>query len=366
MLPFCRRLHAASTRIKFQCFTNRHVTYFASQQKLEEKKRLQCNDMFLVDAPEKLQDKADIKAREAQHNMPRASHLILANSKLQAHIKAETFEAGWELFESIPDADAALCNAALSLCAKAAWKDRAWVLWKQMPPASKDIISHGVMMDVCARCHQGQEAEDIFDGMVQAGIKPNLISYNSLVKACAMSKRFERARDIFESIPAELLAGASLKNQRVAYQLVMSACARNADYAACRELFVRMTEASIMPDSGHFNSLMTACASKADAETAQAIFDLMPHYNIVPGAADWTVLISCNKHNLSRCVQLLQLMQESRLSPSGLAYQELLEAHVIAKDGAGARKLLKEGDKLGNWLHSQKVGRLRIAAESLV
>ena len=78
----------------------------------------------------------------------------------------------------------------------------------------------------------------------------------------------------------------------------MTAFARVADYAKCRELFIAMITASIEPDNGHFNALMSACASAADAETAQAVFDQMPLYNLTPQSADWTILISCYRNGL--------------------------------------------------------------------
>lgn len=337
----------------------RFITTFSAQQKLQE--RTSRGSDFLADKPEKL------KFREEARQQQRPDHLNQATSKLKSHSKCGEYEEGWALFKSISDADLNLKNAALHLCARANWRDRAWELWGDMAKGSleaKNEISYNTMLDVCARSKQADRAERVFEEMKQAGVEPNVISYNSLVNAHAMCGNLDAALRAFASIPPELFKNSSLQNKKVAFQAVMTACARAADYAKCREVFIQMTEAGVPPDRGHFSALLAACAHGKHGDIAQAIFNQMPAYGVVPDVANWTILISCHTNNLPRCKELVEEMKLSSIEPSGLMCQELLEAHVVAQDGPGARQILDSG-KLGEWQRSGKVARLRDAAQAL-
>lgn len=340
--------------------TLRGVTTVAAKQKLQERTALGVNRDFAADTAEKLKFKHEHRPSFKQDRPP---HLNKASAEIKACVKSGQFEEAWLLYKSVPDPDDALCSAAISLSAKAVWKERGWEVWNSMANGTKTVVTYSAMLDLCARCKQVDRAEHIFQDMQQAGMEPNLISYSSLINVYAMCGQPDRALQVFQTIPEGLISAADVQTKQVIFQSVMIACARAGDYAGCRNLFIQMTELGVQPNNAHFNALLTACASGRHSDIASAIFEQMPHYGLTPDVVNWTILLSCNKHNLSRCLEIVEEMRLASVPPSPLTYQELLEAHVLAQDGAGAQKLLES--ELGNSPESTKLRRLRLAANAL-
>jgi len=276
-------------------------------------------------------------------------HLRVKAREISRFTKTGDYEAGMKLFKTIEDPNMVLYCAALNLCAKASWLDEARELWATMPSSAKDVVAYSTMINVCARCKAMREAERLFEEMRANGVSPNIVTYNSMVNAYGMTGQPDKAKAIFDGIPSDMLSSASGSNQQVTFLSLMSAYARVGDYAAAREVFTQMTSSGVPPNRNHFNALLTACARDGLAETAQDIFDLMPKYGVPPATDSWTALLSCHRHNLQRCQQIVSQMHASDVTFTGLTYQELLRAHVLAKDGNGARELAKDLGKFGHW-----------------
>uniref|UniRef100_A0A7S0AE77 Pentacotripeptide-repeat region of PRORP domain-containing protein n=1 Tax=Pyrodinium bahamense TaxID=73915 RepID=A0A7S0AE77_9DINO len=233
-----------------------------------------------------------------------------------------------------------MSGAALDLCAKARWWQRAWKVWSAMPTEWRSVVHYSTMIDLCARCQRVREAESLFAEMGNAAVEPNIITHNNLIKALSTAGQPERASQAFQAVPRALLAGAGLRTQRSTYQVVMIAWARVGNYAKAREVFMEMSQAGIAPDLPHYNALLVACAAAGDGAIADGIFVSLLSAGLKPDVTIYTICISCHRHNLARCWELMGEMQQARLQPSAMTYVELLEAHVLAGDGAGARELL--------------------------
>lgn len=146
---------------------------------------------------------------------------------------------------------------------------------------------------------------------------------------------------------------------------VMSAFARAGDYAKTRELFVMMTEMGVPPEHMHANALLASCSRAGDIETAQAIFDMMPKWGLAPRVEDYAVMIGIARHNLALCKGFFAEMAQAGITPSGLAYESLLEAHVVAGDRAGARALLDEIAERNVEADTLKFGKLKAQMRDL-
>merc|ERR1712032_1113395 len=134
-------------------------------------------------------------------------------------------------------------------------------------------------------------------------------------------------------------------------------------YAKTRELFMHMAERGFKPNLAHFNILLTSCIKNSLTDVAQGVFDLIYKYQLTPSVGTWTALLSCNRHDLSRCLEIMQEMHQNGVGPSGLTYLELLEAHVLAEDFRGARALLGKPDQFNHWQDVSKFQRLRQQVE---
>ncbi|CAE8615231.1 unnamed protein product [Polarella glacialis] len=351
MWPWSRSAAALVARsFRWQLCGLRRVTVLSAQLKREEATKLGINREYLLEKPEKRM------TREAPVELQ--DDLRSLTSQISRYAKSGEYEKGMEVFEAIENPGTITYCAALDLCAKAAWFDRAQVLWAKMAASTKNVVAYSTMIHICARCTSPLEAERLFEEMKANGIPPNIITFNSMINVFAMSKQPEKAMQSFQSIPADMFSMASLGNQQTSFLTLMTSYARAGDYATTRELFVQMTTQGIKANNAHFNALLAACAKDGLAEIAQATFDLMKDYSLTPNTDNWTILMTCHRNNLQRCKEILQEMQLVDCQVSGMTYQELLKAHVLARDGKGAKELVEDLEKFGKWQNHSVMQRL--------
>lgn len=287
-----------------------------------------------------------------------------AISEVMRCTRNQEYDAGWEAFQATDASHASLSGAALNLCAKARWWDRAWGIWSGLPQEWRTVVPYTTMIDLCARCRRARDAEDLFAEMRSASVEPNIITHNSLIKAFAMASMPEAASQAFSAVPKEVLKSAGLRTQRTSYQTVMIAWAREGNYARARELFMSMCDAAVSPDTAHYNALLVSCARSGDGSTADGVFSSLLSAGLQPDLTIYTIRISCHRFDLARCLEILKEMREADLKPTTSTYVELLEAHVLAGDGEGARALL-EGPELRDAPPSGKLKRLAASAQAL-
>lgn len=306
-------------------------------------------------------DAAYMKATRERLSTARPQHLNEATTAIKNLIRSQSFEGAWALYTQVENPDSVVLSLGLHLCAKARWFERAVQIWDSM--SDHTIVSFSAMIDVCGRCKQLEFAEDVFEMLKASQVKMNMIPFNSMVNAYAMCGQPQKALLLFQSIPEELVKQASLRTKRSGFNSVMIALARSGDYAQTRALFEQMTNSGIQPDNGHFSALLTACVSDCHTEVAQGCFDIITEYGLKPDITNWTCLLSCHRYDLARCLSIIEEMGSAGIKPSPLTYQELLEAHVLANDGPGARRLL--ASEAGNIYDSSKSRRLTAQAHSM-
>ncbi|CAE8622964.1 unnamed protein product [Polarella glacialis] len=342
----------------------RTVTVRAAQNKLQTQSLKGPNQVLRADTREKQTAKNVLRSRLPE----RPPGLNAATSKLVDLTKRRQFSEGLALFDATPKPDAVLYDSVLNLCAKGLLYDDARRIWTQMPEAWRSVVSCSTMIDLCRRLKKGNEAADLYAGMVAADVKPNIITHGSMIMVYSMMGQSSKAMELFESIKSTTLPNANIMSQQMVYLAAMSATARTGDYARTRLIFLAMTqENQIPPNQMHFNNFLTACADSNNRlpEVARTVFDSMPQWNLEARVEDYTILISCCQEDLPFCKSLLDQMKRVGLKPNGRTYQELLEAHIIAGDASGGQELLQRSTSLLD-RGSRKVQRLLRDLQRLV
>merc|ERR1711971_884907 len=178
-------------------------------------------------------------------------------------------------------------------------------------------------MALAAACKRVVVAEDLFEEMRSKGVVPNVITHISLIKAFGMADEVEKALQVLKDIKSEL-SSADMRTQQNAYQVAMTACMRVGDYGRTREVFMEMLSAGIAADASHYTTLMASCSYHSHGDIARTIFDQMCSAGMKPDVTHYMILISCNRHNLEQCSQIMSEMKSHGIEPSGLTYQEFI------------------------------------------
>lgn len=245
-----------------------------------------------------------------------------------------------KIYEAAESTDGVLRNMALNACAKGFLYDKACQIWVKLQPEEKDIVAYSAMIDAARRVKKVNHAESLFAEMSVAGLEPNIVTYSCMIGAYSASGRPEDALRLFHEARQKVFEGAMNTSKQMLYTVAMSATARLGDYRRTRELFVLMGEDSVPVNNMHANALLTSCAGVADAATAQSIFEMLPLWGLKPRPAEYNILLSCCRNDLEKCKHIWAEMHEAGCQPNWKTNQTMLEAHVLAGDGPGAKALL--------------------------
>jgi len=244
------------------------------------------------------------------------------------------------LFAQVTDPDSALFSAALNACSKALAYREAQRIWSEMPQEMKDVVAYSTMIDLCKRRKLVDQAESLFNEMKRLGVQPNAITYASMIGAYGMTGQPSRALDIFEEVKATVWEQVDVVSKEMLFLAVMIAFARTGDYARTRELFVMMIQGGISPNHAHVNALLSSCAMFQHADIARQIFNGMAQWGLKPRVEDYSILLSCCKGDLPSCKDIFDEMLRVNIQPNGIAYMNMLEAYVVARDAEGGRAIV--------------------------
>ncbi|CAJ1384280.1 unnamed protein product [Effrenium voratum] len=247
-----------------------------------------------------------------------------------------------DIYPTIQEPNPLVHTMALTICQKANWLEEAKEIWEKFPVEERDVIPYCIMINILGYSRRLREAEELYEEMESRNVELDLPAYTSIMNAYGQSGNIDKAKDLFQRVPKQAFEEAELRDKERCFLTLMTGHAKLGEYAGAREVFVDMLAKDVRPNRKHFNALISACARDALAETAQGVFDLMPQYGECPTLADWTALLACYRNDLAATRKVFEDMQAAGCQPDALAYCKLLEAHVLAEDGAGARALAED------------------------
>ncbi len=114
-----------------------------------------------------------------------------------------------------------------------------------------------------------QDAIRLLNNLTDAGITPNVITYNAVISACEKGGKAEEALEIFKAIPVGITLDV------ITYTAVISACGKGGKAEKALEIFNKMLDAGITPNVITYNAVISACEKGGKAEEALEIFHKM-------------------------------------------------------------------------------------------
>jgi len=190
----------------------------------------------------------------------------------------QIIQAGW-------DSDVIVGNSLVDMYAKCGSMDDAWRVFSKMP--SRDVVTWTTMISGHVTCGEGQKALELFRQMQQEGLQPDSFTFVAVLNACASIVAIEEGRSAHEQI----IQGGWDSNVFVANCLVdmYAKCGSMEDahrvfnkmasrdvvtwnamllgHVTCGEgqkaleLFRKMQQEGVQPDSFTFVAVLNACAS---------------------------------------------------------------------------------------------------------
>lgn len=171
----------------------------------------------------------------------------MAALELGRQMHCEVMKLGYESSGIVGNSIVDMYAKCSDVCSARAWFERVTV--------QRDVVSWTTMIVGEAQHGRAEEALELFDGMVRAGVRPNEVTFVGLLHACSHSGLVRRGREIFDSM---------------------------------------VNEYKIRPSLLHYTCLLDLLSRSGLLEEAESVIRVMP---CEPDEATWAALLSaCKKH----------------------------------------------------------------------
>jgi pentatricopeptide repeat protein len=163
--------------------------------------------------------------------------------------------------------------------------------------AKKDVSSWNIMIGGYARQNRTKDAMEVFNKMIQEGVKPNEITYLSILKACANPSGLKWGKEVHSHIShggleSDVCVGTALlkmyakcgciKEARqvfdrltsidvISWNVMIGAYAESGRGVEAFDLFLQMKRDGFKPDAITYISILNACAREGAIEWVKKV-----------------------------------------------------------------------------------------------
>ncbi|EXB80834.1 hypothetical protein L484_020091 [Morus notabilis] len=244
-----------------------------------------------------------------------------------------------------------ICNALIDMYAKCGSMNDARKLFYALP--EKTVVSWTTIISGCALNGEVKEALNLFNRMLESGLKPNHVTFLAVLQACAHAGLLEKGLECFDVMTKVFRINPCLDH----YSCVVDLLGRK---GKIREAFELLENMPLKPDAGVWSSLLSACKIHQNIEIAEYVschlFELDPlaavpyveMANIYASDGKWDgvaairKMMKCNSVKKSAGKSIVQVngkrhvfAVEDRGHSESLCIYEMLDSLML---------LLKEGD----------------------
>lgn len=252
--------------------------------------------------------------------------VLLACSNLGALRKGEWFHSF--VIQTGFQSDVLVATAVMDMYAKCGSLDLAHKLFDQTE--GKDVVCWSAIIASYGVNGQGRKAIDLFDDMINAGVRPNYITFTCVLSACSHSGLLEEGKKHFELMKKDFGIVPKLNN----YSCMVDLLGRAGQLSEAEKLIENMP---IEPDASIWGSLLGACQIYDNLDLAERIADRI--FQVDPFNAGYHVLLSNIYAAKSRWkeVEKVRLMMAKRGANKIQGFSLIEFNNAVYKFGVGDR-----------------------------
>ena len=226
--------------------------------------------------------------------------------------------------------------------------DLAFKLFNHVRVISKpDEILYNCIMDACLRFNKIDKMLEMYEEMIQSGIKPSSITCGIVIKAYGMKGDLNSALNIYYKMKQE-----KIEISNITYGCLINACIKNNDLNKAFELYESLKNESYEMNTILYTTLIKAYTKQKDINKVIEIFNTMKNSqnskpNIITYNSIIDCCIKCDKFNLA--YEYFQEMlfdinntSETSIRPDIVTFSTLIKGEINNKCFGNARKLMQK------------------------
>lgn len=204
-----------------------------------------------------------------------------------------------------------------------------------------DHVSYTTVVSALVKAGSMDRARQVLAEMIRIGVPANRITYNILLKGYCKQLQIEQARELLK----EMADDAGIQPDVVSYNILIDGCILVDDSAGALAFFNEMRAKGIAPTKVSYTTLMKAFALSGQPKLAHRVFDeMLNDPRVKADTIAWNMLVEgyCRLGLIEEAKKVIEKMKENGLHPDVATYGSLANGIAFARRPGEALLLWNE------------------------
>lgn len=204
-----------------------------------------------------------------------------------------------------------------------------------------DHVTYTTVISAFVKAGSMDRAQQVLVEMARIQVPANLITYNILLKGYCQQLQIDKAEDLMR----EMVDEAGIEPDVVSYNTLIDGCIVVDDCAGALTYFNEMRKRGIAPSKVSYTTLMKAFASSGQPKLANKVFDeMLKDPRVKVDLVAWNMLVDgyCKMGLIEEAKSIIQKMKENGMFPNVATYGSLANGIALAKKPGEALLLWNE------------------------
>lgn len=204
-----------------------------------------------------------------------------------------------------------------------------------------DHVSYTTVVSAFVKIGEMEKAREVLAEMTRIGVRANLITYNILLKGYCQQLQIPKAKEIMR----EMVDDAGIEPDVVSYNTLVDGCILVDDSAGALRYFNEMRAKGIAPTKISYTTLMKAFAVSGQPKLASEVFEeMLKDPRVKVDVVAWNMLIEgyCRLGMINPAKEIIQRMKGEGFYPNVSTYGSLANGIALARKPGEALLLWNE------------------------
>lgn len=204
-----------------------------------------------------------------------------------------------------------------------------------------DHVTYTTVVSAFVKAGLMEQARAVLAEMSRTGVPANRITYNILLKGYCLQLQIEKAKELAR----EMVNDAGIEPDVVSYNTLIDGCILVDDSAGALNYFNEMRAKGIPPTKVSYTTLMKAFAFSGQAKVANEVFDeMLNDPRVKVDLVAWNMLVEgyCRLGKVEEAKNVIERMREKGFYPNVSTYGSLANGIALARKPGEALLLWNE------------------------